>query len=1002
MPDSVVTVRMQAVDETGPGTASAEGHFKKVDQAAGHAAASTKQIGTAATEAASTASGPLSKLSGTLGEIGKMAAGFAVGGIATQLGMGLAEQIKGSIDQAKEFTGAVKSLQMITGDTPERLSGVVAAFERFGVSTQQASTSLGIFSRQITKTPIDLEELGSGLDANGKPLKGFADVMHDLGVNTEDSTGKTRPMMDVLMQTADKFKELGKGTEATADAMVMFGRSGKAMLPLLMQGSEGIKEAADTAAKFGMQLTTENMAQVKDFGFANKDLGEAMNGLKLQLGLALMPALAALAHIGATVAQTFNQLLMPVIKLLGTAISDLVGWVKNALAVMPAWLSPLAAIYQAFTFVTDNIDNFHDAWNALVEALTGDAGAMGVVYDMIRKVFGDTVAEDLQPFLQWFMTSIPLIKDAWNAVIEAFSGTPGALGIVEDVIRKVFGDDAANAVDPFLQKLMAFIPTLQEVGGWLSTAFADLSRGDIRNALIDMSLAFQTLTDIDTTGFAQAVGKVADAFNNLLQPVKDLWSQFASDPMGTLSTGFDDLQQAMQPFLPSLDMMRDGFAHLLDLWNQLWPHPITDIGQDILALGQTILDVAGHVDWLSVALDALKVVAGLVLVVVTVLSAIFDALATAIDGVTKFVKEHQAAQAAIVGVLAAVTAGLIAMGIQWAINTALMIAQAAPMALWLAQMMIAQFATDAWAAAQAALNIVLALNPIGIIVIALIGLAAALVWAYNNIQPFHDAVNNVWAAMRGWFDWFSTELMSELGVLGEKFSELGTFISDNGDTIKTVLLALLGPIGLVADAWINDWGGVREHVQDFVDWVQTIPATIQTAMDAIGQAFSTLGQKIHDALANIKIDIGPFHWDANGFHKDDISMPSLPGFGGGGGGGGTTDDTGGGAATQLAFQTGGWLKEPIMGVGPSGTRYQLHANEFVSPPGPLATAAAAAHGGGMGAGGITLNVAAGAVQISGANGPAADWAAAADGLWDDLYAKLSRALDNRVSGVGAT
>src|SRR5499427_3758047 len=305
MPDSVVTVRMQAVDETGPGTASAEGHFKKVDQAAA--------------EAASTASGPLSKLSGTLGEIGKMAAGFAVGGIATQLGMGLAEQIKGSIDQAKEFTGAVKSLQMITGDTPERLSGVVAAFERFGVSTQQASTSLGIFSRQITKTPIDLEELGSGLDANGKPLKGFADVMHDLGVNTEDSTSKTRPMIDVLMQTADKFKEMGKGTEATADAMVMFGRSGKAMLPLLMQGSEGIKEAAATAAKFGMQLTTENMAQVKDFGFANKDLGEAMNGLKLQLGLALMPALAALAHIGATVAQTFNQLLMPVIKLLGTA-----------------------------------------------------------------------------------------------------------------------------------------------------------------------------------------------------------------------------------------------------------------------------------------------------------------------------------------------------------------------------------------------------------------------------------------------------------------------------------------------------------------------------------------------------------------------------------------------------------------------------------------------------------------------------------------------------------
>src|SRR5262252_2184355 len=238
MPDQTITVRMRAVDETGPATAQMESHFKQVDQAADSAAKHVKNIGPAAEEAASRSSGPLSKMSG----------GFAVGNLAMQLGQGLQQQISGSIEKAQEFTGAVKSLQMITGAAPEQLSGVVAAFERFGVSTQQASTSLGIFSRQITKTPIDLEELGSGLDANGKPLKGFADVMHDLGVNTEDSTGKTRPMMDVLMQTADKFKELGKGAEATADAMVMFGRSGKAMLPLLMQGSEGIKEAADTAA----------------------------------------------------------------------------------------------------------------------------------------------------------------------------------------------------------------------------------------------------------------------------------------------------------------------------------------------------------------------------------------------------------------------------------------------------------------------------------------------------------------------------------------------------------------------------------------------------------------------------------------------------------------------------------------------------------------------------------------------------------------------------------
>jgi hypothetical protein len=84
-------------------------------------------------------------------------------------------------------------------------------------------------------------------------------------------------------------------------------------------------------------------------------------------------------------------------------------------------------------------------------------------------------------------------------------------------------------------------------------------------------------------------------------------------------------------------------------------------------------------------------------------------------------------------------------------------------------------------------------------------------------------------------------------------------------------------------------------------------------------------------------------------------------------------------------------------VNPSGTRYQMHANEFVAPAGPRATAAAAGVGGG---GGITLNVAAGAVQISGTSSAREDIASAADLLWDDLYAKLSRAMSNRAHGVG--
>src|SRR5215471_473828 len=941
MPDQTITVRMRAVDETGPATAQMESHFKQVDQAADSAAKHVKNIGPAAEEAASRSSGPLSKLSGALGDIGKMAAGFAVGNLAMQLGQGLQQQISGSIEKAQEFTGAVKSLQMITGAAPEQLSGVVAAFERFGVSTQQASTSLGIFSRQITKTPIDLEELGSGLDANGKPLKGFADVMHDLGVNTEDSTGKTRPMIDVLMQTADKFKEMGKGTEATADAMVMFGRSGKAMLPLLMQGSEGIKEAADTAAKFGMQLTAENMAQVKDFGMANKDLGEAMNGLKLQLGLALMPALAALAHIGANLAQTFNQTLMPAIKELGNFVSstivpaiqafanvinqltkplqDLVGLLtsneqimnvlKNVLVVITAvigayilateaqaaittvvgtvtkfWtaategqtiaqyalnlamsLNPVGLIVAAIVgliavlvILYNNVQPVRDILNAFWEAITGDPGAMGVVYDIIRKVFGDSVAEFLQPFLQWFMDFIPKIHETVDEVVSA-------LGQIWEGIQAVFGDImSGNFAQAFSDFQQLIVSPFQ----------------DAFNAVVDLIHDF--LGDLEDQG--GIIGGIASIIDAHLEAFQTIWNVFLDLLQGNWGEAWDDF--------------REGIKRIGELLGQAWS-----------MIGPILRQLADNIGvWIGNAASAFG----------TQMHAWFDA----------FVQWAKDALAALPGELAYLIGFVLG-----------------------------------WISVQA--------PKLG----AVIGgwKDAFLSWAADALAALPGELGNIWTAISAWVVDTVPKIIEQLAqwyvAFGQWEIDVVTHLPENLANIVTA---------------IKDW-------------------ITGTGMPAIQEAGTSLGKTFWDAVTNFITNAMPDLKNKIGDFFSGMGTHLQTGLGAGASAAGGGDSSA--AAAQLAFPdvsqaTGGWLREPIRGVGPSGTKYELHANEYISPAGSLAQGAANAHAGG-GGGGITLNVHPGAVQISGANGPAADWAAAADGLWDDLYAKLSRALDNRVSGVGA-
>ena len=376
----------------------------------------------------------LQGLGGGLQDVAKLASGVAFGGIAAQLGQSLTQQITGSVGAVKEFAGQVKSLNQLTGGTIEQTSGLVSAFQRFGVGSDQAAVSLSTFSRHLQGIKDPMEELERGIDEHGKPLKGFAETMHDLGVQFKDAAGNARPMNDVLLDVADQFKNMPNGVEKTALATQLFGRSGKDLIPVLNQGRQGLQDAMDTARKFGMVLTTENMAQIKQYSLAQGELNQALNGLKFQLGLALIPAFAALAQTGTQVAIMLNSALSPAIHFLSDLIRPLaqtyVGFLRAEFQFLGDEVMPKLALAW-------------DAVNAVVAAFTDDAGAIGIVYDVIRKVFGDTVADFLQPFLQWFMDAIPGILTFVDDVTSYFAAFGDDLG-------KLFRGDLPGAVSDFL------------------------------------------------------------------------------------------------------------------------------------------------------------------------------------------------------------------------------------------------------------------------------------------------------------------------------------------------------------------------------------------------------------------------------------------------------------------------------------------------------------------------------------------------------------------------
>jgi len=169
---------------------------------------------------ASTASGlDLSKIggigAGVLGTAGEAAAGIGGGaGVAALVGPAAAATagLGALVMVGKEATGSVitlagetKKLARETGLSVETTSALLATFQRFGVDSEATSTALARFSRGLN----GVEEAAQGVAMVGG--KTTIQVLKELGVSATDTTGHLRPMNDVLLDVADKFKGMEDG-----------------------------------------------------------------------------------------------------------------------------------------------------------------------------------------------------------------------------------------------------------------------------------------------------------------------------------------------------------------------------------------------------------------------------------------------------------------------------------------------------------------------------------------------------------------------------------------------------------------------------------------------------------------------------------------------------------------------------------------------------------------------------------------------------------------------
>lgn len=141
-------------------------------------------------------------------------------------------------------------------------------------------------------------------------------------------------------------------------------------------------------------------------------------------------------------------------------------------------------------------------------------------------------------------------------------------------------------------------------------------------------------------------------------------------------------------------------------------------------------------------------------------------------------------------------------------------------------------ALKAWTVAQAIWNAVMLMNPIVLIIAAIIALGVALVVAYKKSETFRNVVNAVFRA------------------------------------IKTVIMSVWNVIRPIFHLWLMQWVLLWRGAQSMWGILRNIFNALRSAFQAVGRTFSNVAGGIRDAFTNVRNWARDRISDVIGFFRD--------------------------------------------------------------------------------------------------------------------------------------
>lgn len=390
-------------------------------------------------------------------------------GAVTGLALGVFELTKASSEAAANAKLSAAAL----GLTVEQYGRLSFAAKEAGVQQDEFGTAFSHFNKLLVAAQAGDEAALKVFENLSVRLFEGKKVLGQYNVQLFDTKGRTETAAQVLDQVAFMFSKVSDGSRKSTNAIELFGRAGASMVPVLNQGSRGLRELGDEGARLGQVFSARGALIGTEFKTSVDHARDAMTGLRNAIALAIAPDLT----------RVFNGFTEDVVKHRKEVILlALEGYVFLRNTVLD------------FVAVFEGRDaDVSQQWVLTLRDNVKVAGAE------IKRIFEDDV-------IPIFNLVKAVLTDVANAINETFgtnlNATDVAVGIFAAKMLGFF-----SALTGAIQIASALIPPFIKLLGLIGDAFLFLARPAVLAALrlLQVAIAAAMAPLVALVGFPAAV-----------------------------------------------------------------------------------------------------------------------------------------------------------------------------------------------------------------------------------------------------------------------------------------------------------------------------------------------------------------------------------------------------------------------------------------------------------------------------------------------------------------